>query len=60
MEEFNKKLQEIESKLEDVSRMMQELKEAYSPYEHPWYQIKRKELIASGNYEEWPSGLNGV
>ena len=52
MEEFNKKLKEIESKLDDVNRMMQELKEAYTPYEHPWYRVKRNELIASGNYEE--------
>jgi len=52
MEEFNKKLQEIESKLEDVNRLMQELKVEYGPYEHPWYRVKRNELIASGNYKE--------
>jgi len=65
MNEFIKKLNEIEEKLNHVSNQMQELREAVrgAPnsieelpvsefYEHPWYKYKREELIASGNYTE--------
>jgi len=68
MNEFIKKLNEIEEKLNHVSNQMQELREAVrgAPnsieelpvsefYEHPWYKYKREELIASGNYTE-PEG----
>ena len=68
MNEFIKKLNEIEEKLNHVSNQMQELREAVrkSPfqdeelpmrefYEHPWYKYKREELIASGNYQQ-PEG----
>lgn len=41
--------------LETLVHEIKELKESVSPkteYVHPWYQIKKKELIASGNYAE--------
>ena len=65
MNEFIKKLNEIEEKLNHVSNQMQELREAVrgAPnsieelpvpefYEHPWYKYKREELIASGIYQQ--------
>jgi hypothetical protein len=66
--EFIKKLQDIEEKLNHVSNQMQELRETVRKssqqdeelpvrefYEHPWYKYKREELIASGNYQQ-PQG----
>ena len=41
--------------LERLVQEIKELKESVAPkteYVHPWYQVKKKELIASGNYEE--------
>ena len=67
---FNKELNEIYRELarqrvilEGLVQDIKELRESVTPkteYVHPWYQIKKKELIASGNYAEWPSGLDGV
>jgi len=41
--------------LERIVQEIKELKESVTPkteYVHPWYEVKKKELIASGNYEE--------
>ena len=41
--------------LETLVHEIKELKESVSPkteYVHPWYEVKKKELIASGNYAD--------
>ena len=41
--------------LETLVQEIKELKASVTPkteYVHPWYEVKKKELIASGNYAE--------
>ena len=41
--------------LERIVQEIKELKESVTPkteYVHPWYEVKKKELIASGNYAD--------
>ena len=59
---LNKELTEIYTELahqrallERIVQELKELKESVTPkteYVHPWYEVKKKELIASGNYAE--------
>ena len=41
--------------LERIVQDIKELRESVTPkteYVHPWYEVKKKELIASGNYAD--------
>jgi len=41
--------------LEIIVQEIKELKKSVTPkteYVHPWYEVKKKELIASGNYAD--------
>jgi uncharacterized protein YdhG (YjbR/CyaY superfamily) len=59
---INKDLQDIYKELayqrailERITQEIKELKQSLAPkteYVHPWYKVKKKELIAAGNYTD--------
>ena len=53
--EIYKELAYQRALLENLMQEVKELKASVTPkteYVHPWYEVKKKELIASGNYAE--------